>query len=258
MVSSPDLLRRLAALSGGNFAAAHGAFGNAAGSAPATSSPIARAGSGVPSTAPIGRSGSGVPNMSPLIGPPGAVQPTPSVEPSVAPVGDPLLINLGAATDSVAPSAAEPADELSAALAGLDFNAGAAAEPNGPFAPLTADELYSMLSTEDTASVTLVLDTRERKEYQTSHLVASGHNITMLNIPESWLVKGVDPTMISNKLRKEGAKRTFNMRDAYQTVAVIPGTCTDPNDPDGPLAHLLDALVTYAADALLQQKPQLV
>ena len=41
-------------------------------------------------------------------------------------------------------------------------------------------------------------------------------------------------------------------------MAVLPGTCTDPNDPDGPLAHLLDALVTYAADALLQQKPQVL
>jgi ubiquitin carboxyl-terminal hydrolase 8 len=276
VMASPELMRRMAALSGGDFSAAHGAFGKSA-STSTNGAPVGRtnslhftpfSNSGVPSIVPIERADSGnVPNIAPLVGPPGAVQPVRSIEVPVVAPATPTLLDFGSGADgsnnnnggvNVTAAAAGPPDALSAALAGLDFNPVVLTEPTGPFIPVNSDALYTLLSVEDTASSTLLLDTRERNEYQTSHMVSSGHSIAVLNIPESWLIKGVDPSTIETKLRKSGSKRMFNNRDAYQTVAIIPGTNTDPNDPDGPLMHLLDALVTFAAAARLQNKPQVL
>ena len=207
-----------------------------------------------------------MPNIAPLGGAPGSAPPAP---PSTAPIGATSAYEAFSATvdphgGAPLPSEEQPRDPLSAALLGIDLSGAGGGEqddqddPTAPYTLLSASGLYALLSTEEVATATLIVDTRSKPEYRASHLVFSGHHLNVLSLPEEKLIQGVDPAIISGSFRKPAAKRMFENRDFYKTVVIIPGSSTDGTDPDGPVGYLMDALVTYAAHTRLQSRPQIL
>lgn len=188
-VSSPDLQRRLAALTGGLSAVAS--------SAPASSSSLSSTyiapipGFGQPAAPSTPAAGAGpVANIAPLAGPPDTAAASPTealVGPSSAyeafaeqvPGGG--LAGLGGggsqpphSANVLTSSQAHQPDALSAALLGVNLSGGNTEDVNLPYAPLSASRLYALLSVEESASEMLILDTRSKPEYRASHLVSSG------------------------------------------------------------------------------------